>query len=126
MADNITNTDVLKCKLQSDKRWNEMELEIQKVKDDIKSILEDKIPTMEARLNKQAAMVNDIQQISLNVASLSNNMQQMLEEMKTQNERLTSLEQKPVKRWEGVLDTVVKLVVTAAVTIILAKIGLQL
>ena len=116
---------VLECKLHSDKKWNKMELELQEVKDNIKSILTDKLPVMEARLNKQATMVNEIQKISLNVASLSQNMQGMLQEIKTQNERINTLEQKPVKRFEGVLDTIIKLVVTAAVTVILIKIGLK-
>lgn len=116
---------VLECKLQSDKRWNKMEIEMQKVKDNIRSILDDKLPVMEARLNKQATMVNEIQNISINVASLSQNMQGMLQEIKAQNDRINTLEQKPVKRFEGVLDTIIKLVVTAAVTVILIKIGLK-
>lgn len=116
---------VLECKLASDKRWNKMEIEMQKVKDNIRSILEDKLPVMEARLNKQATMVNEIQNISINVASLSQNMQGMLQEIKAQNDRINTLEQKPVKRFEGVLDTIIKLVVTAAVTVILIKIGLK-
>ena len=124
MADRIENPEVLKCRLHSDERFNEIELDLQRVKDDVKNIIHTDLKTMEARLNKQAAMVGDIQQLSLNVASLSNNMQQMLEEMKSQNTRLQQLEQKPVKRFEGVLDTVIKLVVTAAVGVILFKIGL--
>jgi len=116
---------VLECKLQSDKRWNKVDLKIQKMEDEIKSITDDKLPVMEARLNKQATMVNEIQKISLNVASLSQNMQGMLQEIKAQNERINTLEQKPVKRFEGVLDTIIKLVVTAAVTVILIKIGLK-
>lgn len=116
---------VLECRLQSDKRWAKMELEIQKVKDDVHNIIHSDLKTMEARLNKQAAMVGDIQQISLNVAALSNNMQQMLEEMKKQNDRLNNLEQKPIKRWDGILDTIIKLVVTAGITFILVKLGLQ-
>lgn len=120
-----TENQVLKCKLESDKRWAKMEIEIQKVKDDVKSMLDDKLPVIEARLNKQAGMVSEIQQVSLNVASLSQNMQQMLEEMKSQNKRLTELEQKPAKRWDNILDTIIKLVVTAGVTFLLVRLGLQ-
>lgn len=108
---------VEECRLASEKRWSKIEVELQKIKDDI--------TTMTARLNKQAAMVEDIQQISLNVASLSQNMQQMLNEMKTQNERLDNLEHKPVKRLDAAIDTIIKLVVTAGVTFLLIKLGLQ-
>ena len=120
----LIENEVLQCKLQSDKKWAKTEVELQRINDDIKSILDDKIPVIEARLNKQAGMVSEIQQVSLNVASLSQNMQSMLDELKKQNERLLSLEQKPVKRYEGIIDTVVKLVVTAAVGALLLKIGL--
>lgn len=120
----LIENEVLQCKLQSDKKWAKIEVDLQKIQDDIKSITEDKIPVIEARLNKQAGMVSEIQQVSLNVASLSQNMQSMLDELKKQNDRLNSLEQKPVKRYEGIIDTVVKLVVTAAVGVLLLKIGL--
>ena len=120
-----TANEILKCKLESDKKWNKLEVDMQKMRDDIDNLINTTIPTLEARLNKQAAMVGDIQQMSLNIASLSQNMQQMLEQLKLQNERLDVLEQRPVKRFEGVLDTIIKLVVTAAVGVLLVKIGLQ-
>lgn len=106
-----------KCRLASEKRWSETEVELQKIKDEL--------VTMSTRLNKQEAVVGDIQQLSLNVASLSQNMQQMLDEMRKQNDRLNNLEQKPIKRWDGILDTIVKVVLTAALGVILYKIGLQ-
>lgn len=115
---------VLKCKLESDKKWAKIELDMQKMRDDIGTLLNQTIPTMETRLNKQAQMVGDIQQISLNVASLSQNMQQMLEEMKKQNDRIENLEKRPMKRWDNILDTIIKLVITAAIGAILLKIGL--
>ena len=124
MEKSIENA-VLECKLQNDKRWAKMEVDLQKVRDDVHNIIHSDLRTMEVRLNKQAEMVGDIQQLSLNVASLSQNMQQMLEEMRNQNIRLNQLEQKPLKRWDTVIDVVVKLVLTAAVGAILVKIGLQ-
>lgn len=120
-----TANEILKCKLESDKKWHKLEVDMQKMRDDINNLINTTIPTLEARLNKQATMVGDIQQMSLNIASLSQNMQQMLEQLKLQNERLDILEKKPVKRFEGVLDTIIKLVVTAAVGALLIKIGLQ-
>lgn len=112
-----TDTEILKCKLQSDKRWNKMEIEIQKIKDDL--------DVMTSRLNKQAAMVNDIQSLSQSVALLASNMDGMLKEQVKQSDRLLTLEQKPLKRADSIVDTIVKLVITAGITIILAKIGLS-
>ena len=125
MADRIDNPDILKCRLHSDERFNTIDLELQKIKDDVNNIIKSDLKTMEARLNKQAQMVGDIQQLSVNVASLSQNMQQMLEEMRAQNDRLLTLEKKPLKRWDNILDTIIKLAVTAVIGIVFVKIGLQ-
>lgn len=105
------------CQLKSEKRWHEISLEIQKIKDDQE--------VMTARLNKQAAMVEDIQSLSQSVALLASNMDAMLKEQQAQNRRLSTLEEKPVKRFDNIIDTIIKVVLTAAIGVILVKIGLQ-
>lgn len=105
------------CQLKSEKRWQEIGLEIQKIKDDQE--------VMSTRLNKQAAMVEDIQSLSQSVAILANNMDAMLKEQQAQNRRLATLEEKPVKRFDNIMDTIIKVVLTAALGVILVKIGLQ-
>jgi hypothetical protein len=105
------------CQLRSEKRWQEIELEIQKIKDD-QSV-------MAVRLDKQAAMVADIQNLSQSVALLASNMDAMLKEQQAQNSRIRTLEDKPAKRWDNILDTIIKVVLTAALGVILVKIGLQ-
>ena len=105
------------CQLKSEKRWSEIALEIQKIKDDQE--------VLSGRLNKQDAMVKDIQSLSQSVALLASNMDAMLKEQQAQNRRLTTLEEKPVKRFDGVIDTIIKLVITAAMGVLLVKIGLQ-
>ena len=104
------------CQLKSEKRWSDIKLEIQKIKDDQQ--------TMTARLNKQAAMVEDIQELSKAVAKLATNMEAMLQEQKSQNERLHTLEDKPRKRAEDIFDTILKIVITAAMGVILLKVGI--
>lgn len=106
-----------KCQLHSEHRWHEIGLEIQKIKDDQE--------VMTARLNKQAAMVEDIQSLSQSVALLASNMDAMLKEQQAQNRRLSTLEEKPVKRFDNIIDTIIKVVLTAAIGVILVKIGLQ-
>lgn len=108
--------DVDNCRLESEKRWAKLQVEIQKIKDDQEVFI--------ARLNKQDAMVEDIQDLSKSVALLASNMDGMLKELRVQGARLTSLEQKPAKRIDDIIDTIIKIVVTAAVGVILVKIGL--
>ena len=108
--------DIDNCRLESEKKWAKLQVEIQKIRDDQEVFI--------ARLNKQAAMVEDIQDLSKSVALLASNMDGMLKELQVQGARLTSLEQKPAKRIDGIIDTIIKIVVTAAVGVILVKIGL--
>lgn len=108
--------DINKCRLESEKRWAALEVEMQKLKDTQE--------TMETRLDKQAAMVSDIQKLSSSVSILANNMQSMLEEQKQQSARLRQLEGKPAKRWDMVVEKVILLVITALVTYALLQMGL--
>ena len=105
------------CQLKSEKRWNEIALDIQKIKDEMDVFTQ--------RLNKQAKMVEDIQSLSQSVALLASNMDAMLREQQAQNARLQSLEQKPAKRFDSIIDTVIKVILTAALGVILVKVGLN-
>lgn len=108
--------DIDKCRLESAEKWGKIDVVIQQLKDDIK--------VLKQRLDKQAVMVNDIQQLSTSVSILANNMQQMLEEQRSQNTRLQALEMKPAKRWDGIVDKIINLVVAALVGALLIKLGL--
>ena len=105
------------CRLHTEKRFQEIGLDIQKIKDEM--------DVFTSRLNKQAKMVEDIQSLSQSVALLASNMDAMLKEQQAQNARLQTLEQKPMKRADSIIDTVVKLIITAALGAILMKIGLS-
>lgn len=105
------------CQLKSEKRWQDIGIEIQKIKDEQRA--------MTIRLDKQDNMVKDIQSLSQSVALLASNMDAMLKEQQSQNRRLATLEEKPKKRFEDIMDTIIKVVLTAAIGVILVKIGLQ-
>lgn len=108
--------DIDKCRLESEHRWSDINLKIQKIKDDIE--------VMKTRLDTQAAMVEDIQQLSTSVSILANNMKSMLDEQQKQNTRLQNLEMKPAKRWDSAVDKIINLVVAALVGALLIKLGL--
>lgn len=105
------------CRLHNEQRWQEVAIEIQKIRDEQES--------MAQRLTKQEEVAADIQKLSASVASLATSMDALLKEQQAQNQRLIDLERKPIKRFDSILDTVIKLVITAAVGAILIKIGLQ-
>lgn len=103
-------------RLENEKRWADFSVRMKAIEDDNDVIYQ--------RLNKQAALVEDIQQLSSSVAILANNMKSMLEEQQRQNQRLEDLEKKPVKRWDAVIDKIVMTVLGALIAYVLLQVGL--
>lgn len=108
--------DLEQCRLDSEKRWSNMSVEIQKLKC--------KQDELAHELNKQAEIVQDIQQLSVSISVLANNMEGMLKEQRRQSERLQALEMKPAKRWDSILDKALMVIVAALVGALLIKLGL--
>lgn len=108
--------DVTECKLESEKKWTDMRLKTQHIEDEVDVLRKD--------LNKQAKLVENIQELSNSVALLANNVKTMLEEQQKQDERITLIEQKPIKRYDSVVDKVIMLIVAALVGALLIKLGL--
>lgn len=104
------------CQLVAEQRWSKMSLDIQKIKDEQ--------DVMQARLNKQSAMVEDIQQLSKSVSLLASNMDAMLKEQQRQGDKLQMLEQKPAKKWESMSDKVIWFLLAAVLGYVLSQIGI--
>ena len=103
-------------RLENEKRWAVFSVRMKAIEDDNEVIYQ--------RLNKQSALVQDIQQLSSSVAVLANNMKSMLDEQQRQNKRLEELEKKPVKRWDAVIDKIVMTVLGALIAYVLLQAGL--
>ena len=103
-------------RLENEKRWAEFSVRMKAIEDDNEVIYQ--------RLNKQSALVQDIQQLSSSVAVLANNMKSLLDEQQRQNKRLEELEKKPVKRWDAVVDKIVMTVLGALIAYVLLQVGL--
>ena len=108
--------DLQEYRLENEKRWADFSVRLKAIEDDNEVIYQ--------RLNKQSALVQDIQQLSSSVAVLANNMKSMLDEQQRQNKRLEELEKKPVKRWDAVIDKIVMTVLGALTAFVLLQVGL--
>lgn len=108
--------DLQEYRLENEKRWADFSVRMKAIEDDNEVIYQ--------RLNKQAALVEDIQQLSSSVAILANNMKSMLDEQQRQNQRLEELEKKPAKKWDAVVDKVIMTVLGALIAYILLQAGL--
>ena len=112
----MSELDLQTCRLESEKRWSDLAVRIKAI--------EDANDVMFQRLNKQAALMEDIQELSTSVSILANNMKSMLEEQQRQNRRLEELEKKPARRWESIVDKILMTVIGALLAFILLKLGL--
>ena len=108
--------DLQEYRLENEKRWADFSVRMKAIEDDNEVIYQ--------RLNKQSALVQDIQELSSSVAVLANNMKSMLDEQQRQNKRLEELEKKPVKRWDAVVDKIVMTVLGALIAYVLLQVGL--
>lgn len=108
--------DLQEYRLETEKRWADFSVRMKSIEDNNEVIYQ--------RLNKQAALVKDIQQLSASVAVLANNMKSLLEEQQLQNKRLEELEKKPAKRWDAVIDKIIMTVLGALIAFVLLQAGL--
>ena len=108
--------DLQEYRLENEKRWADFSVRMKSIEDNNEVIYQ--------RLNEQAALVEDIQQLSAAVAVLANNMKSMLEEQQLQNKRLEELEKKPAKRWDAVIDKIIMTVLGALIAFALLQAGL--
>lgn len=109
--------EVVECKLASEKRWTEMRLEIQRIKDDL--------DVLKVRLDKQAIMVQDIQQLSTSVALLANSVELTAKNIEKITKRIETLESKPLKRWETVIQSIINIALTILLGYVAVKLGIS-
>lgn len=75
------------------------------------------------RLKQMEAAINKIGDLTVSVEKMAISITTMASEIKQQGERLETIEQKPAKRWNSLVDDITKLIVAALVGFALAKFG---
>lgn len=73
------------------------------------------------RIDKLEESVSEIHRISLSVEKLALNMQYMLEEIKTQGERLAKLESEPADKWNNATKTIIASLVGAVCAYLMGR-----
>lgn len=76
------------------------------------------------RLKIVEEAVNKINELALSVAQMATSIETMADALKKQGLRLETIEQKPAKRWEAVVEKIIFLALGAAAAMVGAKIGL--
>lgn len=76
------------------------------------------------RLDKLENLMEKINDLTIAVKELATNMKLMQQEQERQGERLESLEAEPAENWKTTVKTIITVIVSAAVTYIIAKGGI--
>lgn len=76
------------------------------------------------RIDRLEEKMNNIHELASSVKLLASEMKGMREDMNKIDNRLKEVEEKPAKRWEGLVKQVLTGVATALIGYFLAKIGL--
>ena len=76
------------------------------------------------RLDRLENLMERINDLTVAVKELATNMKLMQQEQERQGERLERLEDEPAEKWKTTVKTVITVIVSAAVTYIIAKGGI--
>ena len=87
--------------------------------------MEDEHKRQNKRITYLEEKVEDIGTLTASVQSLAKSVEQMAKAQEKQGKRLETLEQKPAKRWESIVEKAILVLVTALVTFALAQLGLK-
>lgn len=77
------------------------------------------------RLDKLEEQVKAIYELTTSVRLLAEKQDRMAGTLKELDEHVSSLEQKPAKKWDNLVDKIIAIAVAAALGFLLAQIGLQ-
>lgn len=86
--------------------------------------MEDEHKRQNRRITDLEDKVEDIGELTTSVASLARSVEQMAKAQEKQGQRLDTLEQKPAKRWESLVDKALWAVAGAFIAYLLSQLGL--
>lgn len=94
------------------------------VHDEFARRMEDEHKRQNKRITDLEGKVEDISELTASVARLAQSVEQMAKSQEKHGKRLETLEQKPAKRWESIVEKAILVLVTAIITYALSKFGL--
>lgn len=88
-------------------------------------MLNKKLENLEAEIKESKKLNEDIKNLCVEIKGLTVEMKYMRELQDKQEQRITNLEQQPVKKYDSIVTTIITGVVAAVVGAIMAVIGLK-
>ena len=87
-------------------------------------VMETQVKNLNDRMTEQASMLKQINDLARSIDRQTLTQQTVIEKLQDHEKRLDAIEQKPVKRWDSVVDKVIMVLLGAVLAFILTKIGL--
>lgn len=84
-----------------------------------------RLDEVEERLDDMHRLVVSMEVMAVEQKHIAENITRMQGTVETLSNKIETIEQKPAKKWEGLVEKVVWALVAAAITFILAKVGLS-
>lgn len=77
------------------------------------------------RLDRLEAIVDSVYELTTSVKLLAEKQDRMATSMDKVSEKVEALESKPAKKWDGLVDKIISILIAAALGFFLAKVGIQ-
>ena len=87
-------------------------------------LMEKELQFMTKRLDEQANTSTQINELARSIDRMTITQQGVVEQLGNHEKRLEAIEQKPAKRWDGIVDKIIMVILGAALAYVLAKVGL--
>lgn len=88
-------------------------------------MLNEKLENLETEIKESKKLNEDIKNLCVDIKGLTVEMKYMRELQAKQEQRITNLEQQPVKKYDSIVTTIITGIVAAVVGAIMAVIGLK-
>ena len=89
------------------------------------SALQTEVKSTWKRIDEQKQLAESVHTLALSVRDLTNAQKNTSEVIANLRRDVDELQQKPAKRWDGIVTTVITALVTAIITFLLARNGLK-
>lgn len=87
--------------------------------------LEKEMESLKAEIKETKAINKDIKDLAMQTRELAIEMKHMRETQEEHSERLAKLEEKPLKRYDNIINIILSCIISAAVGAVLVLIGIK-
>lgn len=89
------------------------------------ALLSERITAALKRLDEQKALTESVQKLAMSTEVMAISLKQLEGRVDTLSTDITSIKEKPAKRWDSAASTIITVILTGIITFFLTKLGLK-